>query len=76
MPIYHNSGIGSHTSQAVNILPYSVFDYIRDFNGNQILMYYIEQKWKDNTRCLRSQGINDPRIWLQKVENELIDIYL
>ena len=39
-------------------------------------MYYIEQKWKDNVRFLRFQGINDPHIWSLKVGNEFLNIDL
>ena len=72
----HNSGIGSHTSHPFHIFPYSVFAYIYGFNGNKSLMYYIEQKWKDNARHLIYQGIKYHCIWLQRRGNEWINFDL
>ena len=72
----HNSGHGSQTSQPLHLRPYSFYAYICGFNGNEGMMYYIEQKWKDNVARMISHGINEPRIWAQRGGNDLLNLDL
>ena len=69
----HNSGHGSRTSQPLHLRPYSFFAYICGFNGNESLMYYIEQKWKNNIARLISQGEQRPHQWARRGGNELMN---
>ena len=39
-------------------------------------MYYIEHKWKDNLRRLRSQGLKYPHIWSRRGINEVLNLDL
>ena len=71
-----NSGIGSRTSHPVHLRPSSVFSYIFRFNENQSLAYYIEPKWKYHMRCLGSQGMNNPCVWLRRGWNEFLNLDL
>ena len=57
----HNAGNGSNETRQRALYPYSLFAFICGFNGDNHLMYYIEQKWKETRDNLISQGIHDPR---------------
>ena len=56
--------------------PYAYYAYICGFNGNETLMYYIEQQWKLSINRLRSYGINDPRVWVERGGNEMLELNL
>ena len=72
----HNSGIRFNTPQPVHLCPHSVFAYIYGLNRNKSSIHYIEHKWKYNVRRLRSQGINNTRICLQRGGYECLNIDL
>ena len=43
----HNSGFGSTSTEPIHLRPFALYAYICGFNGNQDLMFYVEQQWKE-----------------------------
>ena len=72
----HQSGHGSQTSCPDHLHPYAFFAYICGFNGNNLMMLYVEQKWKHFVNEIRSQGLNDPRIWASSGSNKILNLNL
>lgn len=62
----HNSGNGSVSTEPSHLRPYALFAYICGFDGNNNLMYYVEQKWKEVRDRLVSFGNHDPRQWARQ----------
>ena len=48
----HNSRHRSKSSEPLDLQPYGLFAFICGFNGNNSLMLYIEQKWKEKRDSL------------------------
>ena len=40
------------------------------------MMLYVEQKWKHFVNEIRSQGLNDPRIWASSGGNKILNLNL
>ena len=40
------------------------------------MMYYVENKWKQNINRLKNQGIQDPRIWANEGGNDILNLNL
>lgn len=59
----YNSGRGSISSEPTNIRPYTLFSFICGFNGNNNLMLYIEQKFKEKRYSLINNSIIDLCKW-------------
>ena len=68
----HNAVNGSNATRQWAIYPYSLFAFIYEFNGDNHIMYYIEQKWKETRNSFISQGINDPTEFARR-GNEVIN---
>ena len=72
----HQSGNGSLSSQPEHLRPYAYFGYICGFNGNETMMFYVEEKWKEEIKRLRARGIHDPKQWASRGGNEVLNLNL
>ena len=72
----HQSGYGSNSTQPEHLRPYAYFAFICGFNGNERMMYYVENKWKQNINRLKNLGIQDPRIWANEGGNDILNLNL
>jgi predicted GIY-YIG superfamily endonuclease len=72
----HQSGHGSLSSQPEHLRPYAYFAYICGFNGNETMMYYVENQWKQSLNNIRNQGIQDPKVWAQRGGNDVLNLNL
>ena len=72
----HKSGNGSSSTQPDHLRPYVFFAYICGFNGDDSMMFYIEQQWKESIRRLRMQGIHEPKILAQQGGNDVLNLDL
>ena len=59
----HNSGYGSSSTEPTYLRSFSVMTYICGFNGNPLLLFYVERRWKERSKYLKDNGNNDPRQW-------------
>ena len=41
-----------------------------------MIMFYIEQKWKEEINRLRTRGMYDPKQWALRGGNELLNLNL
>ena len=72
----HQSGNGSTSTQPEHLCPYVFFAYICGFEGDERMMFYVEQKWKECIHALRMQGIHDPRVWANNGGNDVLNLDL
>ena len=72
----HQSGYGSRQSQPEHLRPYAYFAYICGFNGNEMMMFYIEKQWKEMIQRLIRQGINNPTLWAERGGNDVLNLRL
>jgi predicted GIY-YIG superfamily endonuclease len=72
----HQSGHGSLSSQPEHLRPYAYFAYICGFNGNETMIYYVENQWKQSLNNIRNQGIQDPKVWAQRGGNDVLNLNL
>ena len=72
----HQSGHGSLTTQPEYLRPYAYYAYICGFDGNEHMMFYVEQQLKESITQLRGQGINDPRVWANIDGNAVLNLDL
>jgi predicted GIY-YIG superfamily endonuclease len=72
----HQSGHGSLTTQPEYLRPYAYYAYICGFDGNEHMMFYVEQQLKESITQLRGQGINDPRVWANIGGNAVLNLDL
>ena len=72
----HQSGHGSLSSQPEHLRPYAYFAYICGFNGNETMMYYVENQWKQSLNNIRNQVIQDPKVWAQRGGNDVLNLNL
>ena len=57
----HIAASRSNETRLQALYPYGLFSFIRGFNGDNHLIYYIEENWKETRDNLISKGIQDPR---------------
>ena len=72
----HQSGHGSRSTQPEHLRPYAYFAYICGFNGNEAMMFYIEDQWKRNINRLLQHGINDPKSWARRGGEDVLNLDL
>ena len=72
----HQSGYGSYSTMPEYLRPYAYFAYICGFDGNETLMFYIEQQWKLSVNRMKNNGINDPRVWAEMGGNDILNLNL